>query len=83
MILDEEYSSHSLSNHTLLGKVLAKALGLSQISIKTSLRQKFSSLYTAKRDMLKDLSQESEKLKEMNKTHVKNVFITGMKLNSI
>ena len=33
--------------------------------------------------MLKDLSQESEKLKEMNKTNVKNVFITEMKLNSI
>ena len=33
--------------------------------------------------MLKDLSQESEKLKEMNKTNVKNVFITEIKLNSI
>ena len=31
--------------------------------------------------MLKDLSQESEKLKEMNKTNVKNVFITEMKFD--
>lgn len=33
--------------------------------------------------MLKDLSQESEKLKKVNETNVKNVFITEMKLNSI
>ena len=47
MILDEEYILHTLSNHTLLGKVIAKALGLSQMSLKNALRQKFSSLYTA------------------------------------
>ena len=40
IILDEEYTLHTLVNHTRLGEIVAKALGLSQISIKTSLRQK-------------------------------------------